>query len=82
MASGDERPYTTDAPNDRLGRKAIKRDRSPNFCLWLQAEVRIAAIYFGFTSSTGHSANAPTGTKRRRSIGVDRRLVVMAVGTA
>ena len=24
----------------RFGRKAIKRDRLPHFCLWLQAEIR------------------------------------------
>ncbi len=45
----------TDALNVGLGRKAIKRDRSPHFCLWLQAAVRCIVIYVGFTSSTGNS---------------------------
>ncbi len=40
---------------DRFGRIAEIDVRSPIFRFWLQAEIRMAAIYFGFTSSSGNS---------------------------
>ncbi len=54
IAPGHERAYTTQAPSFRLGRKAIKRDRAPNFCLWLQAVGQRIAHYVGLTPSSGH----------------------------
>ncbi len=39
----------------RYGRKATKHVRTLFDRLWLQAEIRMAAIYFGFTSSSGNS---------------------------
>ncbi len=54
MAFGDGRVFTPRLRFVRFGRKAIKRDRSQNFCLWLQAAVRHIANSVGFTSSSGH----------------------------
>ncbi len=39
IAPGHERAYTTKASNFCLGRKAVFRVRTANFCFWLQAEV-------------------------------------------
>ena len=52
---GLEPAYTTEAPKVGFGRKAIKRDRSPIFCLWLQAAIRRIVIYVRLTSSSGNS---------------------------
>ncbi len=57
---GLEPAYTTEAPKVGFGRKAIKRDRSPIFCLWLSATVRRIANYVGLGSSCGNAVLALT----------------------
>ena len=54
MAFGHGRVFTTGLRFVRSGRKAIKRNKSPNFCLWLQAVVRRNTHYVGFRSSSGY----------------------------
>ncbi len=73
MALGHGRRYSNEAHFDRFGRKAIKRDRSQNFCLWLQAEDPRTANFVGFASSFGHSdAEFPLLDALRTKPGVPR----------
>ncbi len=55
MASGHGRVFTVRLRFVRFGRKATKHVRSLHFCFWLLAEVRMAAIFVCFTSSSGNS---------------------------
>ncbi len=68
-----DRVFTTEAPFVRFGRKAIKRDRSPNFCFWLQAAVRRIVIYVRLTSSSRNlDAEFPLLEALRTKPGVPR----------
>ncbi len=62
-ASGHNQAHTIEARFVRFGRKATKHVRTLFDRFWLQAEVPIAAIFVGFTFSSGHSdadlADAP-----------------------
>ncbi len=65
--------YQAEVPDFGFGRKAIKRDRSPNFCLWLQAADRRIVIYVRLTSSSGNSdAEFPLLEALRTKPGVPR----------
>ena len=67
------RAYTSESPDAGFGRKAIKRDRSQNFCLWLKAAVQRATNSFCFTSSTGRlDAEFPLLEELRTKPGVPR----------
>ena len=50
-----DRASMTEAANDRFSRTATKHARSLHYRFWLSAEVRMAAIYVGFSSSSGNS---------------------------
>ncbi len=65
---GHERVDTIGALNFCFGRKATKHVRTLLDRFWLQAEIRIAAIYVGFTSSSGHS-DAPTHRQAQKDAG-------------
>ncbi len=54
MAFGDGRIFTTEVPNFRLGRKADACDRTSNFRLWLQAEVRARLVNVRSSTDNGH----------------------------
>ncbi len=54
MAVVEQEPAnTSEISNFRYSRIAVKRDRSPKFCFWLQAAVQRIVIYVGFSSSSG-----------------------------
>ncbi len=53
-ARGHTWRYKIKAPIFRLGRKATKHVRTQFDRFWLQAAVRLAANYVGFTPSTGN----------------------------
>ncbi len=53
---GHSPPYTREAPNGGLGRKATKHARTLFDRFWLQAADRHIANSVGFTFSSGHSA--------------------------
>ncbi len=68
-----ERACGTRTLKVRYGRIATKRDRSPNFCFWLQAADRHIVIYVGFTSNFGSSdAKFPLLEALRTKPGVPR----------